>query len=101
MVNQENIAEILELATQLNLDAIPLVEVLKGASGSSTALELIPVNSPVRLEGTVEHVHEVLLLDMELFDTAMKEIDAHADAITARAVVGANRLPAIVGILNP
>lgn len=59
------------------------------------------MNSPVSLEETIEYVHEVLLLDVDLFDTAMKESDAHADAITARGVLGANRPPEIDRVLNP
>jgi 3-hydroxyisobutyrate dehydrogenase-like beta-hydroxyacid dehydrogenase len=101
MMNHANNADILELATRLNVDPVALVSVLRAASGSSTALDLMAANSAGVPQEAIAHIRDVLLLDMELFDTAMTESDAHADAITARGVLGANRVPEIIRILNP
>lgn len=98
MMNQANIADIVELAIQLRMDPSSLVDVLKLGSASSTALTLL--NSMVRLDN-VDHLSEVEALDMRLFDTAMTESGVNADFVTARGIAGASGLPALLGRLNP
>jgi len=98
MMNQANIAEIVELAGTLDLDAARLVEVLKLGSASSAALTLL--NTMVTLDN-VEHLSGVEALDMELFDAAMQHAGVDAGPLTARGMVGANRLPELLRRLNP
>ena len=97
MMNQASIAEIVDLAVQMGLDPVPLVEVLKLGSASSQALTLL--NTMVRLEN-VDHLSGVEVIDMKLFKTAMAEAGVSADAVTARGLAGANGLPALVRRLN-
>jgi 3-hydroxyisobutyrate dehydrogenase-like beta-hydroxyacid dehydrogenase len=101
MMNQANVADILELAVACGIDPIRLAEVLKLASGASTALELVPLRSPVSLEAAAAHLSEVELLDMEIFATAMTDLGVDAAASTVRAVSGAQRLGGVVRTLNP
>ncbi|GAA1913106.1 NAD(P)-dependent oxidoreductase [Streptantibioticus ferralitis] len=98
MMNQANISEIVELAAPLGLDPARMVEVLKLGSASSAALTLL--NTMVTLEN-VEHPSGVEALDMELFDTAMRDVGVAAEAITARGLAGAHRLPELLRRLNP
>lgn len=101
MMNQANIAEIVDLAARSGVDTIRLVQALKLGSGSSRALELLPVRSTVSLEATAAHLTEVELLDMSLFDTAMTELKVEAHAVSARGVAGAHSLLDVVKRLNP
>jgi 3-hydroxyisobutyrate dehydrogenase-like beta-hydroxyacid dehydrogenase len=97
MMNQANIADIVELAIQLGMDPSSLVNVLKLGSASSKALTLL--NSMVTLDN-VDHLSKVEELDMQLFDTAMTESGVNADFVTARGLVGARELPALLHRLN-
>ena len=102
MMNQANILDIIDLASQVGVDPIALVEVIKLGSGSSTALQLIPVRSPVSIDAAVvEHATAALLLDMDLFDEAMNELHVDVELISARAVRGADGVPELVRTLNP
>lgn len=100
MMNQASIAEIVELATDIGADPIRLAEVVKLASGSSAALTLLPTHTQVPAD-VIQHLANVQTLDMELFDTAMIEAGADADAVTKRGLIGAGRLPELVHRLNP
>lgn len=104
MMNHANIADILELATQLKVDPVALAEVIKTGSGSSAALELLPTGATGLPAEVVDHAKDVLLRDMELFDTAMHEYQTgtiSTRAISQRAISGANRVPNSLNILNP
>lgn len=102
MMNQANILDVIDLATQVGVDPIALVEVIKLGSGSSTALQLIPVRSPVTIDAAVvEHAAGALLIDMDLFDEAMNELHVDVEMISARARRGASRVPELVRTLNP
>jgi 3-hydroxyisobutyrate dehydrogenase-like beta-hydroxyacid dehydrogenase len=101
MMNQANIADVVELAKRVGVDPIALVEVIKLGSGSSAALQLLPVHSPVNLDAAAEHAVGALLLDVELFDAAMKELGVDAEAITARGMTGAGRVLELMKTLNP
>jgi predicted oxidoreductase len=97
IMNQANIADIVDLAIQLGMDPSSLVDVLKLGSAASRALTLL--NSMVRLDN-VDHLSKVEELDMQLFDTAMTESGVNADFVTARGLVGARGLPALLRRLN-
>lgn len=101
MMNHASNADILEVAGQLKIDPIALVEVVKTGSGTSAALELLPVGSPGLPTETVEHARDVLILDMEIFDAAMRDYQIDADLVSARARSGADRVPSNIRILNP
>jgi 3-hydroxyisobutyrate dehydrogenase-like beta-hydroxyacid dehydrogenase len=98
MMNQANIADIVELATTLRMDPSSLVDVLKLGSASGNALTLL--NSMVTLDN-VDHLARIEALDMQLFDTAMTESGVNADSVTARGLAGASGLPALLRRLNP
>jgi 3-hydroxyisobutyrate dehydrogenase-like beta-hydroxyacid dehydrogenase len=89
LLNQDNIADIVELATQLRMDPSSLVDVLKLGSASSNALTLL--NSMVTLD-SVDHLARIEALDMQLFDTAMRDTGVNADSVTARGLTGASEL---------
>lgn len=101
MMNHANIADILDLATDLRIDPVALADILKTGSGSSTALEILPIGTAGLPADIVEHAKDVLLLDMELFEKAMDNYDVKTQDITARALTGANRVPNNIRILNP
>lgn len=96
-MNQANIAEIVDLAIGLGMDPARLVGALKLGSASSAALTLL--NTMVTLDN-VEHLSRVEALDMELFDTAMREADADPGAVTERGMAGARGLSRLLHSLN-
>lgn len=98
MLNQAAIADILDLATQTGMNAPDLVGALRLGSADSRALRLM--NTMVNPD-TVDHLSAVEALDMELFDQAMRDAHIPADAVTARGLAGARRLPEVIGRLNP
>jgi 3-hydroxyisobutyrate dehydrogenase-like beta-hydroxyacid dehydrogenase len=97
MMNQAAIAEIVDLAVQLELDPVRLVEVLKLGSAASAALSLL--NTMVRPDN-VEHLSGVEALDMELFDQAMRQAGIDPTQATARGLGGAHGLTQLVHRLN-
>ncbi len=101
MMNHASNADILELATRLRIDPLALAAVLKSGSGTNAALELLPVGTDGLPAEMIEHAKDVLLLDVELFDTAMHDYGIDAEAISTRAVSGANRVPENIRMLNP
>ncbi|WP_432825489.1 NAD(P)-dependent oxidoreductase [Dactylosporangium sp. CA-092794] len=101
MMNQANVAEIVDLARLAGVEPTGLVEVIKQGSGSSRALELIPVHSAVNLEAALERPMAALRIDLELFDATMQELHVDAETVTARAALGAGRVPELVRTLNP
>lgn len=98
MLNQESIAEILDLAADLELEPARLVEVLRLGSANSDALGHF--GSFITTEN-VGHLSSVEALDMELFATAMRDAGVDAGAITARGLAGANGLAAVMQRLRP
>lgn len=101
MLNQANLADVLALGEASDLDPIRLAEVLRLGSGSSTALELLPLRSPTSLNEMAAHLSGVELLDMDIFADAMTDLGVDASETTERAKAGANSLPAVVHTLNP
>lgn len=98
IMNQAAIADTFEVAARFGMDPVQLFEVLKLGSAGSTVLSLF---TTMITNETVEHLSQVEVLDMQLFDTAMREGGVDAAAVTARGVSGAQRLPDIVRALNP
>lgn len=97
MLNQAAIADILELAPNIGLDASNLTAALKLGSADSRALQLM--NTMVNPD-TVDHLSAVEALDMELFDEAMRDAGVDAEETTARGLSGARRLPSVIDRLN-
>ncbi|GAA4668028.1 NAD(P)-dependent oxidoreductase [Amycolatopsis dongchuanensis] len=98
MLNQANIAEIVDLAAKAGVDPVRLTGVLKLGSASSAALTLL--NTMVTLD-VVDHLSAVEALDMELFDAAMRESGVDARPVTERGLAGARGLPGLLRSLNP
>lgn len=98
IMNQSAIADIFELASRSEVDPVHLFEVLKEASAGSTVLGLF--NTMITPD-TVEHLAEVQGLDLDLFDTAMRESGLDASAVTARGRSGNDRIAELVRTLNP
>jgi 3-hydroxyisobutyrate dehydrogenase-like beta-hydroxyacid dehydrogenase len=98
MMNQANIADIVERAVEYGMDSAKLVEVLKVSSANSRALELL--NTMITAD-TVNHLVAVQLVDMEIFDEAMSERGVAADREIARATEGTNALAKLLGRLQP
>ena len=99
MMNQANIADIVELATRFGKVApARLVEALKLGRAASAALSLL--NTMVTPD-TVGHLSEVEAEDMRIFDAAMSAGSVNASPATARGLAGANGLPGLIRRLNP
>ncbi|SFJ83838.1 NAD(P)-dependent oxidoreductase [Amycolatopsis sacchari] len=98
MLNQANIAEIVDLAAKAGVDPVRLTGVLKLGSASSAALTLL--NTMVTLD-VVDHLSAVEALDMELFDAAIRESGVDARPVTERGLAGARGLPGLLRSLNP
>lgn len=98
IMNEAAIADVVELATQFGIDPARLIEVLRVGSAASRALDLL--NTMIRVDN-VEHLSEVVALDMDIFQTAMEEHGIDADAVITRGRVGAHGLPNLVRRLNP
>ena len=97
MMNQANLADIVDLAARCGVDAPKLAEVFRASSANSRALELM--NTMVTPE-TVDHLVAVQLLDMEIFAEAMAARDIDAQDATSRAIHGTNALAALVNELS-
>ena len=97
MMNQAAIADTFALADRLGLDAQSLYRVLSTSSGGSTVLGL--VNTMIT-EETVEHLAQVQTLDMELFDSAVREAGLDPTEMTARGLSGTRRIAEVLRLLN-
>ncbi|WP_326834337.1 NAD(P)-dependent oxidoreductase [Amycolatopsis rhabdoformis] len=97
MMNQANLEEVLAVAASLEVDLASLVAVLK--NGSAGSFTLSALGEAITAEN-VEHLSKVELLDMDLFAAAMAERGAPADAVTARAVAGAEGLVELMKTLT-
>jgi 3-hydroxyisobutyrate dehydrogenase-like beta-hydroxyacid dehydrogenase len=97
MMNQANIAEVVELAASYGADVTTLVEVFKASSANSTALELL--NTMITVD-TVDHLVAVQLLDMDIFARAMSDRGVSAELATSRAIEGTNNLHGLLHRLN-
>ena len=98
VMNEANIAEIVELATRAGSDPVRLVEALKLGSASSSALTLL--NTMITPD-TVGHLSRLLTEDMKIFAAAMADSGINAEQATARGLTGVNRLAELIRTLNP
>ena len=98
IMNQANVADVMNLASRYGLDLWKLIGALKLCSGFSNSL--IHLNSIITPE-TVTHLSKVEAEDMEIFAEAMADAGIDADAVIARGHHGARTLPELVRKLNP
>lgn len=97
MMNQAAIGEIVELAVKLELDPGRLVELLQLGSAASAALSLL---SAIVRPDIVDHLSALEVLDIELFDQAMREAGIDPTAVTERGLAGAHGLARLLDRLN-
>lgn len=90
MMNQQNVQLVLRLADELRLDTPALIELLLSGTGSSFALQAL---GTAVTSDNAEHLSELQVIDMELFDEAMASLGVMAPEISARALLGAQELP--------
>lgn len=90
MANQQNIAELLDVAARLGIDLPALVGVLRAGTGSSVALESL---GRAITPDNAEHLSRLQLLDMDIYRTAIASLGDAAGPLTDRAVAGATALP--------
>lgn len=97
MLNQKNIADLLDVAQRLNVDIAPLVGVLRAGTASSRAL--LVLGSAVTPENA-DHLSRLQLIDMDLFAEAVAALGVIASDVTQRAIEGANALPALARLVT-
>lgn len=87
----------LKLEADLPLSLRSLVEVLRSGSASSFALEsLLGAINP----SNAEHLRDLQIIDMEIFDAWMKGASVESADISARAKAGAVGLPDVVQLIS-
>ena len=90
MMNQQNVQLVLTLAAELELDTQALIDLLLAGTASSFALQALrgavtPQNA--------EHLSTLQVIDMDLFDQAVRSLGVATPRISARAIEGARDLP--------
>lgn len=90
MMNQQNVQLVLRLADELRLNTSALIELLLSGTGSSFALQVL---GTAVTSDNAEHLSELQVIDMELFDEAVASLGVTAPEISARALLGAQDLP--------
>ncbi|MEU1535959.1 NAD(P)-dependent oxidoreductase [Streptomyces fagopyri] len=96
MMNQRSVQEILGLAHGLGLDIAALVDLLRSGTGSSFALQTL---GEAVTTDNAEHLTTLQLIDMDIFDDAIRALGHSVPDITARAVEGARGLPGAAHLL--
>lgn len=97
MANQKNISDLLDLAVAENVDIDALVDVLRSGTGSSRALQSL--GSAITSENA-EHLSRLQLIDMDIFREAFDGHGPTVDAVTERAVIGAEDLPRLAALVT-
>lgn len=95
--NQAANADVVELAVRVGLDPVTLVEGVRLGSGSSAALELL---GTVFTPDTIDRAVELSVLDMRMFDDAMRDAGVSARQVSDRGMSGVRRLPDLVRRLD-
>jgi 3-hydroxyisobutyrate dehydrogenase-like beta-hydroxyacid dehydrogenase len=90
MMNQQNVQLVLTLAGELKLDTQALIDLLLAGTGSSFALQAL--RGAVTTENA-EHLSTLQVIDMDLFDQAVRSWGVVTPRISARAIEGARDLP--------
>lgn len=89
MMNQKNVQDVLRLADELGLDIPALVGLLRSGSASSFALDSL---GDAVTTGNAEHLTTLQLIDMDIFDNAVRALGHDTPEMTAQAVQGARGL---------
>jgi 3-hydroxyisobutyrate dehydrogenase-like beta-hydroxyacid dehydrogenase len=97
MANQKNISDLLDLAVAEQVDIDALVDVLRSGTGSSRALQSL--GSAITTDNA-EHLSRLQLIDMEIFRQAFEGHGPTVDAVTERAVIGAEDLPKLAALVT-
>ncbi len=97
MANQENIAELLDVAGRLGLDLPALVDVIRAGTGSSVALQSL---GRAITTDNAEHLSRLQLIDMDIYRKAVASLGDEVGALTDRAVAGAQALPRLARLVS-
>lgn len=97
MANQKNISDLLDLAVAEQVDIGALVDVLRSGTGSSRALQSL--GSAITTDNA-EHLSRLQLIDMDIFRQAFEGHGPIVDALTERAVIGAEDLPKLAALVT-
>lgn len=97
IMNQTTIAELLKLAHSASVDVSRLKQSLALGSAASSALTLF---GTMITADNVEHLRQVEDLDVDIFETAMREAGIDATAAVVRAHVGAQAMSDVIALLD-
>ena len=97
IMNQTTVAELLHLAHAAHVEVTRLKQSLALGSGSSSALTLF---GTMITADDVDHLRQVEDVDVDIFDTAMREAGVDASAVVERAHAGAEAMPGVIGLLD-
>lgn len=98
LMNQQNIAEVLDLATSLKLPIQPLIQVLRAGSASSTALQAY---GPILNQDNIAHMREMVVIDAYILQTALASLGESAVPVVDRARAGTDALPKLSSLIAP
>lgn len=98
MMNHASIAEVVTLGSELGIDPVRLVGAIRLGSGSSRAMELL---GTMITPATVDHLREMVDVDMDVFDAAMTEAGIDGRAVGDRGREGVDRLAWLAEQLTP
>lgn len=98
LMNQQNIAEVLDLATSLKLPLQPLIQVLRAGSASSTALQAY---GPILNQDNIAHMREMVVIDAYILQTALASLGESAVPVVDRARAGTDALPKLSSLIAP
>lgn len=97
MANQQNIAELLDVAERLGLDLPALVNVIRAGTGSSVALQSL---GRTITTDNAEHLSRLQLVDMDIYRKAVASLGDEVGPLTDRAVTGAQALPRLARLVT-
>jgi 3-hydroxyisobutyrate dehydrogenase-like beta-hydroxyacid dehydrogenase len=97
LMNQQSIAQILDLAASLELPLQPLVEVLRAGSASSVALQAY---GPIVNHDNVAHMRDMVVIDADILQDALKPLGDIAAPVVARARAGAEVMPKLSALID-
>ncbi len=92
MANQQNLAELFEVAGRLGVDLPALVDVVRAGNGSSVALQSLGRTVTTQ---NAERLRRLQLVDVDLHRRAVAGLGG-GDELTERAIAGAEALPGLV-----
>lgn len=97
IMNQANVADVVNLADHYGLDIWKTIEAIKLCSGFSNSLNHL--NTILTLD-TMDHLSKVEAEDMDIFAEAMADAGIDATNVVARGRHGARALPDLIRALN-